>query len=96
MASVKVPIIFPVIVLLVSVYLVLGPIIDKPQMEYLYATMFIVGGLLFYFPFVHYKLTVKFMSKSINVNGNEDHNLFSLPCSSSYDFPSEAPHGCSN
>lgn len=59
----KVPIIFPVIVLLASVYLVVGPIIDEPQIEYLYASMFIFGGLLFYFPFVHYKLTIKFMSK---------------------------------
>ncbi|XP_021968156.1 b(0,+)-type amino acid transporter 1 isoform X2 [Folsomia candida] len=57
----KVPIIFPWIVLLASVYLVLGPIIDKPQVEYLYAILFIVAGLIFYFPFVYFKLSIKFM-----------------------------------
>jgi len=61
---VQVPIVFPVVVLLASVYLVLGPIIDEPRMEYLYATLFIVAGLLFYIPFVHYKLTIKFMGKN--------------------------------
>ncbi|XP_050740397.1 b(0,+)-type amino acid transporter 1-like isoform X1 [Eriocheir sinensis] len=51
----KVPIIIPIIVLVISVYLVVGPIIDSPQIEYLYATLFIVAGLFFYFPFVHLK-----------------------------------------
>lgn len=59
----QVPIIFPWIVLLASVYLVLGPIIDKPQVEYLYAILFIVAGLIFYFPFVYFKLSIKFMGK---------------------------------
>jgi len=51
----KVPIIIPVIVLIISIYLVIGPIIDDPKVEYLYATIFIFGGFLFYIPFVHYK-----------------------------------------
>ncbi|KAK3893117.1 hypothetical protein Pcinc_003053 [Petrolisthes cinctipes] len=54
----KVPIIIPVVVLLVSVYLVVGPIIDSPQIEYLYATLFIIAGLIFYFPLVYMKLAV--------------------------------------
>ncbi|CAL4110160.1 unnamed protein product [Meganyctiphanes norvegica] len=54
----KVPIIIPIIVLIVSVYLVIGPIIDDPQIEYLYATSFIIAGLFFYFPLVHYKKTL--------------------------------------
>ncbi|KAF2349410.1 Amino acid/polyamine transporter I [Trinorchestia longiramus] len=49
----KVPIVIPILVLIVSVYLVIGPIIDDPQIEYLYATCFIIAGLLFYAPFVH-------------------------------------------
>lgn len=51
----KVPIIIPIIVLIVSIYLVIGPIIDNPKVEYLYATIFIFAGFLFYIPFVHYK-----------------------------------------
>lgn len=50
----QVPIIIPVVVLVISLYLIVAPIIDLPQIEYLYAGMFIVGGLIFYFPFVYY------------------------------------------
>ena len=45
----------PVIVLIISIYLVIGPIIDDPKVEYLYATLFILAGFFFYIPFVHYK-----------------------------------------
>ncbi|KAL6461643.1 hypothetical protein MHYP_G00297870 [Metynnis hypsauchen] len=53
----KVPIIIPAVVVIVSCYLVLAPIIDKPEFEYLYCTVFIVGGLIFYYPFVHRKFS---------------------------------------
>ncbi|XP_049781978.1 b(0,+)-type amino acid transporter 1 isoform X1 [Schistocerca cancellata] len=48
----KVNIIIPCLVLVISVYLIIAPIIDKPQIEYLYAALFIVGSLIFYVPFV--------------------------------------------
>ncbi|XP_068250090.1 b(0,+)-type amino acid transporter 1 isoform X5 [Palaemon carinicauda] len=54
----KVPIFIPVLVLIISVYLVIGPIIDSPKFEYLYATLFILAGLVFYFPFVYYRKSV--------------------------------------
>lgn len=50
----KVPLIIPVVVLVISVYLIIAPIIDEPQIEYLYAALFIVAGLIFYVPFVYY------------------------------------------
>ncbi|XP_074468272.1 b(0,+)-type amino acid transporter 1-like [Sebastes fasciatus] len=53
---VKVPIVIPGLIVLVSCYLVLAPIIDKPELEYLYCTIFIFGGLLLYYPFVHLKV----------------------------------------
>ena len=37
-------------------YLVIGPIIEDPKIELLYAFLFIVGGLVFYFPLVVFKL----------------------------------------
>ncbi|XP_052005638.1 b(0,+)-type amino acid transporter 1 [Xyrauchen texanus] len=52
---VKVPIIIPIVVVIVSCYLVLAPIIEKPELEYLYCTLFIVSGLLLYVPFIYYK-----------------------------------------
>ncbi|KAG4076090.1 hypothetical protein HA402_011436 [Bradysia odoriphaga] len=59
----KVPIIIPYVVLIISIYLVVGPIIDKPQIEYLYAVIFILTGLIFYIPFVKYGMTPRFMEK---------------------------------
>ncbi|CAM1308452.1 SLC7A9 (predicted) [Pycnogonum litorale] len=59
----KVPLIIPVIVMIVSVYLVIAPIVDNPAIEYLYAILFIVAGFVFYVPFVCYKVQLKFMAK---------------------------------
>ncbi|KPJ19214.1 B(0,+)-type amino acid transporter 1, partial [Papilio machaon] len=59
----KVPVIIPYIVLLVSAYLVVGPVINKPQWEYLYATAFILTGLLVYVPFVKWSYSLPFMDK---------------------------------
>lgn len=53
----KVPIIIPILVLIVSIYLTIAPIIDKPQLEYLYTILFLIFGMLLYLPFVKYKYT---------------------------------------
>ncbi|KAI3377765.1 hypothetical protein L3Q82_008908, partial [Scortum barcoo] len=53
---VKVPIVIAWLMVLVSCYLVLAPIIDKPDLEYLYCTVFIFSGLLIYYPFIHLKV----------------------------------------
>ncbi|KAG1971777.1 B(0,+)-type amino acid transporter [Pimephales promelas] len=53
--SSQVPIVVPALVVIVSCYLVLAPIIDKPEWEYLYCTAFIVSGLLLYVPLIYYK-----------------------------------------
>ncbi|XP_059209431.1 b(0,+)-type amino acid transporter 1-like [Centropristis striata] len=52
----RVPIILPILVLIVAIFLVLAPIIDNPQIEYLYVTLFILSGAIVYIPFIHYKL----------------------------------------
>ncbi|XP_030830924.1 b(0,+)-type amino acid transporter 1 isoform X2 [Strongylocentrotus purpuratus] len=57
----KVPIICPIIFVVASVYLVVAPIINEPLIEFLYAFLFIVAGLIFYFPFIKYKYSPKFM-----------------------------------
>lgn len=57
----KVPIIIPIFVLIVSGYLVAAPIIEKPQIEYLYAVLFIFTGLIVYIPFVHLQMHPSFM-----------------------------------
>ena len=59
----KVPIIIPWVVLVISAYLVIGPIIDKPQIEYLYTVLFILCGLVLYLPFVRWRMHPPFMSK---------------------------------
>uniref|UniRef100_G3PGX1 b(0,+)-type amino acid transporter 1 n=2 Tax=Gasterosteus aculeatus TaxID=69293 RepID=G3PGX1_GASAC len=59
----KVPIILPVLVLIVAVFLVLAPIIDNPQIEYLYVTLFIASGAIAYVPFIHYQLCPGLLTK---------------------------------
>ncbi|XP_046585209.1 b(0,+)-type amino acid transporter 1-like [Haliotis rubra] len=58
---IKIPMVNHVLFLLVSVFLVMTPIIDYPRIEFLYAVVFCVGGLVFYIPFVHYKLKPRFL-----------------------------------
>ncbi|XP_063053983.1 b(0,+)-type amino acid transporter 1 [Engraulis encrasicolus] len=52
----KVPIIIPIFVLMAAVFLVIAPIVDDPQIEYLYVTLFILSGIIIYIPFIHFKL----------------------------------------
>uniref|UniRef100_A0A668TQV1 b(0,+)-type amino acid transporter 1 n=1 Tax=Oreochromis aureus TaxID=47969 RepID=A0A668TQV1_OREAU len=52
----KVPIVIPILVLAAAIFLVLAPIIDNPQIEYLYVALFILSGVIVYIPFIHYKL----------------------------------------
>ncbi|KAL2094052.1 hypothetical protein ACEWY4_011364 [Coilia grayii] len=52
----QVPIVIPILVLLAAVFLVLAPIVDDPQIEYLYVTLFILSGVIIYVPFIHFKL----------------------------------------
>ena len=59
----QVPIIIPVVVLAISTYLIAAPIIEDPQIEYLYAGLFIMAGLIFYVPFVHYAIVPSFMGE---------------------------------
>ncbi|XP_071511176.1 b(0,+)-type amino acid transporter 1-like [Diadema antillarum] len=58
----KVPIICPIIFVFASVYLVVAPIINEPLIEFLYAFLFILAGLVFYFPFIKYRYSPKFMN----------------------------------
>ncbi|XP_054245667.1 B(0,+)-type amino acid transporter 1 [Indicator indicator] len=55
MRPIKVPIVIPVAVMLVSVLLVLAPIVSAPELAYLYCLLFILSGLVVYLPFVHFK-----------------------------------------
>ncbi|XP_072488173.1 B(0,+)-type amino acid transporter 1 [Notamacropus eugenii] len=66
---IKVPIIIPILVTVISIYLVLAPIISKPELPYLYCVLFILSGLLFYVLFVHNKFSwVQKISKPITMH----------------------------
>ena len=56
----------PVIVALISIYLVIGPIIDDPRIEYVYAIGFIILGLPVYTVFVFYKYPLPGMGESFH------------------------------
>ena len=42
------PILIPILVLIISIYLVIAPIVDNPQIEYLYSILFLVFGAIMY------------------------------------------------
>ncbi|XP_008698610.1 b(0,+)-type amino acid transporter 1 isoform X4 [Ursus maritimus] len=57
----KVPTIIPVIMLLASLYLVLAPIIDHPQIEFLYIFLFLLSGIPVYFLLVYFQCQPKWL-----------------------------------
>lgn len=57
------PFVLPVLVIIAAIFLVLAPIIDKPQIEFLYVTLFVLSGAIFYIPFIHYKLCPGLLTK---------------------------------
>ena len=59
----KCPILIPILVLIISIYLVIAPIVDNPQIEYLYSILFMVVGAIMYVPFVHFGYVFEFMDK---------------------------------
>jgi len=59
----KVPLIVPIIVLIVSIYLVVAPIINTPRIEFLYAFLFTISGLVVYVPFVVYQKRLPYMDQ---------------------------------
>lgn len=61
--SPQVPIVIPILVLIAAIFLVLAPIIDNPQIEYLYVASFILSGIVVYIPFIHYKLCPRVLDK---------------------------------
>ncbi|XP_038053071.1 b(0,+)-type amino acid transporter 1-like isoform X2 [Patiria miniata] len=59
----KVPIILAMLVFICSLYLVISPFVNGPDIEIIYACLFILSGLVFYFPFVHFKLRPRVMGR---------------------------------
>ncbi|XP_059516662.1 b(0,+)-type amino acid transporter 1-like [Myotis daubentonii] len=51
----QVPTIVPIVALLASLYLVLAPIIDHPQIEFLYIFLLLLSGFPVYFLFVYFQ-----------------------------------------
>lgn len=51
----KVPIVIPILILGVAIFLSVMPIVKDPSLKYLSAVGFILIGVLVYIPFVYYK-----------------------------------------
>ena len=59
-----VPLVIPIVVFLISLYLVVAPVINDPSWAYLYVTILAWAGLIFYIPIHVFK--VKVFDKPIN------------------------------
>ena len=51
----------PVLLFLTALYLVIAPLVDDFKLEYVYALLFILAGLIFYFPFVYFERRIPCM-----------------------------------
>uniref|UniRef100_A0A8D2IJZ2 Solute carrier family 7 member 13 n=1 Tax=Varanus komodoensis TaxID=61221 RepID=A0A8D2IJZ2_VARKO len=47
----------------ISLFLVLAPVVWSPKMQYIYTLLFMLGGLLLYLPFVHFKVHFEVFDK---------------------------------
>lgn len=56
---IKIPLVLPITFTIISVYLVIAPMIAYPEFGYLYASIFILAGLLLYYPLVHKEYSPK-------------------------------------
>jgi L-type amino acid transporter 9 len=59
----KVHLSIPVFVFVVSMYFVVAPILEKPQIEYFYVGIYILAGFIAYVLFVRQKRQIKSMGK---------------------------------
>ncbi|NWX04619.1 S7A13 protein, partial [Caloenas nicobarica] len=53
----------PFVMVAMSSFLVVAPIVWSPNMQYVYASLFMLASLLVYFPFVYFKLHFAFLDK---------------------------------
>ncbi|KAK2527918.1 Slc7a13 [Columba guinea] len=53
----------PFVMVAMSFFLVVAPIVWSPNMQYVYSFLFMLGSLLVYFPFVYFKLRFAFLDK---------------------------------
>ncbi|NXL78250.1 S7A13 protein, partial [Leptocoma aspasia] len=53
----------PFMMVVMSFFLVLAPIVWSPNLQYVYAFLFMLGSLIFYLPFIHFKLRFAFLDK---------------------------------
>ncbi|XP_018411265.1 PREDICTED: solute carrier family 7 member 13-like [Nanorana parkeri] len=51
------------IVVGVSAFLVLAPIIQSPKVQYFYALLFMFSSIIIYIPFIHFKLRIPYFDK---------------------------------
>jgi len=61
----KVHLSIPIFVFIVSMYFVVAPIVEDPQIEYLYVMIYILSGCVAYFAFVKKGFRIKLLGKDL-------------------------------
>ncbi|CAF3832093.1 unnamed protein product [Rotaria sordida] len=64
----EIPIPLIVVIILISIYLVIAPVISKPSIGLLVATTIMLVGLVFYYPFVYRKMELNIMTESNSIH----------------------------
>ena len=54
----RLPIFVPMLALLICLFMIISPFVNSPRIEFVYGAAFVLGGLVFYFPFVYFQLSI--------------------------------------
>jgi hypothetical protein len=91
-----VPIIIPIIVMVISAILVVAPIAVEPQVQYFYALLFILAGLIFYVPFVYYNKMVPGIGMTFLLYKLDSLHHFIFSCRSIYNISTKTSESSPN
>lgn len=51
----------PVLALIICIFLIAAPFISEPRVEFLYSAGLVIGGIILYIPFLHYRIKLPWM-----------------------------------
>ncbi|UJR36528.1 hypothetical protein I4U23_029249 [Adineta vaga] len=74
---ISVPLPLIVIIILISIYLVIAPLIASPNIGFLVAGVLILSGLLFYYPFVYRKIELNIITDTDSIHHRHVHSTTS-------------------
>ncbi|KAH9515738.1 b(0,+)-type amino acid transporter 1 [Bulinus truncatus] len=65
---IKLPLVLPVLMMLVNLYMFVAPLVISPQLEYVYVAIVVFGGsAVLYIAFIHFKLSLPYFGATLPI-----------------------------